>query len=112
MNRRLGQQETKGLAQKYGDRLVCARYKYDVTARKRYMTDELIEEEPEWALTPPPPRPPPVRFPAQRLAVRVEYWETDPRNKIKKAGGYGDHDTSRGKWATKMSWHWDWNPVW
>lgn len=82
-----GQKGTKRLIEKYGDRLVCVRYKYDMTARKRYTTVELIEEESEWALTPPLSTQTPPPLPAPRLAVRVEYWETDLRHQVKKAGG-------------------------
>jgi hypothetical protein len=42
------QKGTKHLEEKYGERLVCVRYKYDEKARKRFTTVELIEEESEW----------------------------------------------------------------
>ena len=84
---RPGQKGTKGLAKKYGDRLVCVRYKYDQETGRRYTTVELIEEETDWQndrkagdLQAPVPVP-------QRLAIRVEYWETDLREKVKAAGG-------------------------
>jgi hypothetical protein len=44
-----GQNGTKRLTDKYGERLVCVRYKYDEDKRKRYTTVKLIEEESEWA---------------------------------------------------------------
>ena len=31
-----GQKETRRLATRYGDRLVCVRYRYDKVKRKRY----------------------------------------------------------------------------
>lgn len=48
-----GQNGTKRLVEKYGDRLVSVRYKYDADLRKRYTTVELIEEESDWAMKPP-----------------------------------------------------------
>ena len=78
------QKGTKRLIEKYGDRLVCVRYKYDAEKGKRYTTVELIEEESDWtAESPASPRQPS----AQRLGVRVEYWENDLRERVKAAGG-------------------------
>jgi hypothetical protein len=45
---RPGQRGTKKLVRKYGDRLVCVRYRYDGERRKRYKTVELIIEESDW----------------------------------------------------------------
>lgn len=39
------QKGTKGLTQKYGDRLIYVRYKYDQSTGRRYTTVELIEEK-------------------------------------------------------------------
>ena len=49
-----GQKGTKALQQKYGDALVCVRYRYDEKNHKQYKTVELIVSEKEWS--PPPPR--------------------------------------------------------
>jgi len=82
-----GQNGTKRLTEKYGERLVCVRYKYDKGTRKRYTTVELIEEESAW-LTEPPVQSKKHSHPSsQRLAVRVEYWETELQEKVKAAGG-------------------------
>jgi len=43
-----GQRGTKQLVEEYGDRLVCARYRYDSEQRKRYKTGEPIVDEAEW----------------------------------------------------------------
>jgi hypothetical protein len=40
-----GQKGTKKLLRRYGDKLVCVRYRYDPQNKKRYKTVELIEEE-------------------------------------------------------------------
>jgi hypothetical protein len=78
---------TKRLTKKYGDRLVCVRYKYDEGARKRYTTVELIEEESDWATKPSVPTREHSRPSSQRLAVQVDFWETELREKVKAAGG-------------------------
>ena len=49
-----GQPGTKRLVEKYGDALLCVRFKYDAKSRQRLKTVELIVERTEW--TPPPPR--------------------------------------------------------
>lgn len=82
-----GQNGTKRLMEKYGDWFVCVRYRYDQQSGKRYTTVELVEEEARWVKEAPikPHAPPSVA--QQWLGVRVEYWETDLRGKIKAAGG-------------------------
>lgn len=42
-----GQKGTKALVEKYGDALVCVRYRYDETSRTRIKTVELIVEKKE-----------------------------------------------------------------
>ena len=82
-----GQKGTKRLAEKYGDRLVCVRYKTDQEIGRRYTTVELIEEESALQkdtksneIQQPTPG-------SHRIGLRVEYWEVDVREKIKAAGG-------------------------
>lgn len=75
---RPGQDGTKGLMAKYGERLVCVRYRYDREKRKRYKTIELIVEETDWE---PRPRDDEV------VGVRVAYEETALRQQVKRAGG-------------------------
>jgi hypothetical protein len=81
-----GQNGTKRLQEKYGDRLVCVRYRYDQQNGKRFTTVELVEEEVQWVMegSVKPHAPPPAN--QQRLGIRVEYWETDLRSRIKAAG--------------------------
>lgn len=43
-----GQPGTKKLLDKYGEKLVCVRYRYDDVRHKRIKTVELIEEEVSW----------------------------------------------------------------
>jgi len=84
---RPGQKGTKKLADKYGDRLLCVRHRYDPETGRRCTTVELIEEEVQaqradrhTASAPQPSHP-------KVVAVRVEYWESDLRAKVKNAGG-------------------------
>jgi hypothetical protein len=48
-----GQKGTKRLVEKYGDALLCIRFRYDEKTRKRLKTVELIVEMSDW--TPPTP---------------------------------------------------------
>jgi hypothetical protein len=78
-----GQNGTKKLLAVHGDRLVCVRYRYDAERRLRHKTVELIVETTPWL-----PRPREVRRnPADMVAVRIAYAETDLRQRIKAAGG-------------------------
>lgn len=49
-----GQHGTKRLVERYGDALLCVRFRYDAELRQRLKTIELIVERSDW--TPPPPR--------------------------------------------------------
>jgi hypothetical protein len=78
---RPGQPGTKALLKIYGDRLVCVRYRYDSTQRKRYKTVELIVDEADWepsARTPAPETP---------VYIRVVWGEAAVARSIKAAGG-------------------------
>lgn len=92
---RPGQNGTKQLLNKYGDRLLCVRYRYDYQARKRYKTVELIVSEQAWQ--PPPPHPeeehPPVRthrVSTREVAVRIGWAEKDLQQALRKIGGRWD----------------------
>ncbi len=43
-----GQPGTKGLAKKYGDALLCVRFRYDAKFRQRLKTIELVVERTDW----------------------------------------------------------------
>ena len=76
-----GQRGTKRLTDKYGDNLVCVRFRYDAISKQRLKTVELVIERTDW-------EPPPEKFSADTLvAVKVEGYETDLRKLIKEAGG-------------------------
>jgi hypothetical protein len=83
---RPGQKGTKRFAAKYGDRLVCVRYKYDEATGKRFTTVELIEEEADWRTKPPAAAKTEPITSSQRLPVRIDYWESELREKVKSAG--------------------------
>jgi len=73
-----GQAGTKKLVEKYGDMLVCVRYRYDEEKKKRYKTVELIEAEANW-----------VQVPAANAIVVVEivWGELELARQVKQAGG-------------------------
>jgi hypothetical protein len=58
-----GQKGTKHLVEQYGDHLVCVRYRYDATRKKRIKTVELVVGEADWQ-----PRFPPDEIVALRVA--------------------------------------------
>ncbi len=76
-----GQNGTKQLLKKYGDQLVCVRYRYDKERRKRFKTIELVVDEQDWI--------PGVTIPADKLVlVRVGFGEMELRERIKAEGGF------------------------
>jgi len=80
-----GQKGTKRLVDKYGERLLCVRYRYDEASSKRYTTVELIEQEGEWAVDTPAVHKEPL-LPDRRLGVRLEFSESDLRQQVKARG--------------------------
>ncbi|AJE02707.1 hypothetical protein [Geobacter pickeringii] len=76
-----GQHGTKSLVKKYGDALVCVRFRYDPETKQRLKTVELIVERSDW--TPPAPR-----FTNDTLVpLRIKATEVAIRNKVKAVGG-------------------------
>ena len=87
---RPGQNGTKKLLEKYGDRLVSVRYRYDEEQGKRYKTVELIEEEVSWepeldgrAASTKVASP----APSDRFGVRIGFSESALREQVKQLGG-------------------------
>lgn len=73
-----GANGTKKLVERYGDRLVCVRYRYDAEKRRRLKTVELIEEESPW-------------LPQSAVyLVKIAYGEESLREEIKRAGACWD----------------------
>jgi hypothetical protein len=93
--RRPGQRGTQKLLTRYGDRLVCVRYRYDAAAGKRYKTVEIILDEARWI--PPPPHLDASKVdyiddldaqPEHReVGVKVFFREHELREQVKAAGG-------------------------
>lgn len=94
--RKPGDPGTQKLMTKYGERLVCIRYRYDTARRKRYKTIALILAEDDWRPPEPHPEddgsrtPAPKRYAARRLGIRIGFNEAELRQRIKPAGGFWD----------------------
>jgi hypothetical protein len=81
---RPGDRGTRKLAERYGKRLVCVRYRYDAAAQRRYTTVELIVGESTWA--PRARKPRANRPPDEMVYVRVGFGEEGLRAKMKALG--------------------------
>ena len=76
---------TKKYLQKYGDQLVCVRYRYDKQRNRRQTTVELIVDEQDWI--------PGYNIrPDKVVPVKIEYSEKELREKVKQAGAFWDKD--------------------
>lgn len=79
-----GQKGTKALVEKYGDALICVRYRYDGASRTRIKTVELIVERKELS---------PVQSKIEEnilVPVQIEFRETVLKEMAKKMGGRWD----------------------
>ncbi|HSC94115.1 MAG TPA: hypothetical protein VLC73_04045 [Burkholderiales bacterium] len=94
-----GQNGTKKLLARYGERLVCVRYRYDAARKLRHKTVELIVETVPWA----PNRRNQRRVPEDMVGVRIAFSETALRERIKAAGAI---------WRPRQRlWEVDWRTV-
>jgi len=76
-----GQRGTKSLTKKYGDTLLCVRFRYDAESRQRLKTVELTVEKTDWT-------PPPSRYAVNTLVpLRIEVADMPLRLQAKAAGG-------------------------
>ena len=76
-----GEPGTKRLVKKYGDKLICVRYRYDEQKGKRYNTVELIEKESDWKTQT-------TKIPANKIMhLRVSIKEAHVQSLIRNAGG-------------------------
>jgi hypothetical protein len=80
---RPGAAGTKKLLARYGERLVCVRYRYDKATGRRVKTAELIVQDIAWAGRARKPR----RNDHDLVGVRVGWNETELRAAVKRAGG-------------------------
>jgi hypothetical protein len=75
------QDGAKQLRARYGERLVCVRYRYDETTKERWKTVELIIEKRNWE--PSPPRQPEDAI----VAIQVAAQEREVRRQVKAVSG-------------------------
>ncbi len=76
-----GKPGTKKLIQKYGERLICVRYRYDAERKEKMKTVEIIVEKNPWDGNG-------RRIPGNKIMrLRVAYNETKMRSLVKAAGG-------------------------
>ncbi len=87
LNLRPGDKGTKKLVNKYGEKLVCVRYRYDKARGIRYKTVELIEEETPWEVSKTEFEKPKIPAPTERFGIRIGFNETDLRDQAKQIGG-------------------------
>ncbi len=74
---------TKKLLARYGERLVCVRYRYDSATGRRVKTAELIVQDIAWAGRARKPR----RNDHDLVGVRIDWKESELRAAVKRAGG-------------------------
>ena len=82
LTRRPGQAGTRKFVERYGERLVCVRYRYDAAKGCRHKTVELIVDTVPWASNSRRAR----RRDEEMVAVRIGYGETDLRERAKRLG--------------------------
>lgn len=77
---------TKKLAEKYKDRLVCVRYRYDTEKQERTKTIELIVEKKHWVRNQ-------DRIPSnKKMQVKIQYGEVQLGRLARAAGGRWDKE--------------------
>ena len=81
-----GANGTKKLLERYGDRLICVRYRYGAERGRRIKTMELIEEEAAWIGS------------AALYLVKIAWPETALREQLKQTGARWD--ATRKVWIT------------
>jgi hypothetical protein len=82
LTRRPGQPGTRKLLQRFGERLVCVRYRYDEQNHCRHKTVELIVETVPWQTNARRAR----RRDEEIVAVRIAYAEAELRERAKRLG--------------------------
>ena len=82
LTRQPGQNGTKKLLERYGERLVCVRYRYDAARGLRHKTVELIVNSVAWQ-----PQPRRIRRSNDDIvALRIAWHETELRERAKRLG--------------------------
>jgi len=76
-----GQHGTKKLVERYGDNLICVRYRYDDQTMTMFKTIELIVDQKPWQMDA-------KKIPKNKsISIRVFKDEVELRRKIKECGG-------------------------
>ena len=76
-----GQRGARNLSARYGEQLVCVRYRYDAHQKRRFKTVELIVEGSDWEPSTP------HRQGESLVHIRVGIPEVEIRRRVKRAGG-------------------------
>ena len=79
-----GQPGTKKLLERYGENLVCVRYRYDDENQRAYKTIELIIENLPWQSAPDK-----ISL-NKKVNLKIDFDETELRKQVKSAGGIWD----------------------
>ena len=81
---RAGQPGTKKLVKRYGDNMLCVRYRYDEDKLMMYKTIEIIIDEKPWQRNI-------KKVPKHKIMnIRIDYNEVELRKKIIEYGGRWD----------------------
>jgi hypothetical protein len=81
-----GKPGSKKWQKKYGDKLVCVRYKYDDITKKRMTTIELTVAEQDWQQNT-------AIIPKNKIvSIEIQYGEIDLARKVKSLGGKWNKD--------------------
>lgn len=90
-----GEPGTKRLLAKYGEQLVCVRYRHDKQNQRRLTTIELVVDDGFYF--PDAKAGKLLNYPNtnRNVQVRIEYHETELRTRIKSAGGKWDPQHKR-----------------
>ena len=76
-----GQPGTKKWIEKFGNNLICVRYKYDTDKGKKIVTVELVVDEKDW-------QPDGQYIPKNKLfSIRIAYGEKELGQKVRAFGG-------------------------
>jgi hypothetical protein len=90
------QKGTKKFLRRYGDRLVCVRYRYDTEQQRTITTVEVVVDKRPWA-------PDPQRMNLNtRLSLKFEYGEVGVGKTIRATGGIWDTQQKVWKLAYKQ----------
>jgi hypothetical protein len=85
-----GQKGTRRLVEKFGNKLVCVRYRYDYEQGMRYKTAEIIVAEAAWQPPVQEPRPAPVTKikTTPYVGLKIHYSEKSLRDDLKAIGAH------------------------